>query len=181
MDTPVKNKKKFDYIPILIFPLVIAVGFFSAKSAFSLLFKRHRPKPVAMNTPVANTQVVSPGVKPVSITPVSAKPVIAKSVPVKPAVERVPESVPEQKIVKKIVTPEPNMPVVSTSDETLPDLSLNGIAFSEQAEEMSYALINNKIVKVGEKVSGALVTRISKNTVELKTQGSRIITLIQKK
>lgn len=50
-------------------------------------------------------------------------------------------------------------------------LVLNGIFFSEG---QSYALINNRILKEGDIIDGATVTRITLDTVELESQGSII-------
>ena len=47
--------------------------------------------------------------------------------------------------------------------------TLNGIFFSEGE---GYALINNKIVKVGDEVSGAIVKKIDLGVVELETSGT---------
>ncbi|MCK9604377.1 MAG: general secretion pathway protein GspB [Candidatus Omnitrophica bacterium] len=57
-----------------------------------------------------------------------------------------------------------------------PELTLNGVFFSQQE---GYALINNRIVKKGDLVEGATVTRIELNEVELDFQGS-IIKLVSK-
>lgn len=51
----------------------------------------------------------------------------------------------------------------------LPRLVLSGIVFSPYN---SYALINNKIVKQGDKINGATVERINEDNVELKTENS---------
>ena len=48
-----------------------------------------------------------------------------------------------------------------------PTLVLNGIVFSPDS---SYALINNKIVKEGDKIEGVIVVRITQDGVELKDQ-----------
>ncbi|MGA2774772.1 MAG: hypothetical protein ABSE81_01765 [Candidatus Omnitrophota bacterium] len=52
-----------------------------------------------------------------------------------------------------------------------PTLALNGIFFSG---EESYALINNQIVKVGDKISGAVIKKISSDEVLLNFEGSEI-------
>ncbi|MBM3255779.1 MAG: hypothetical protein FJZ08_05705 [Candidatus Omnitrophica bacterium] len=51
------------------------------------------------------------------------------------------------------------------------ELTLSGIFFSEQ---IGYALINNQIVKEGDKISGATVVRISLDGVDLKYEDSAI-------
>ncbi len=50
-------------------------------------------------------------------------------------------------------------------------LTLNGVFFSG---EQGYALINNEIVKEGDKIAGATVVRITLEGVELKTSDSGI-------
>lgn len=49
--------------------------------------------------------------------------------------------------------------------------SLNGVFFSENE---GYALINNQIVKEGDKIDGATVMRIGLDEVELEFEGSTI-------
>ncbi len=61
--------------------------------------------------------------------------------------------------------------VIETSKETPPLFVLNGVFFSG-AE--GYALINNRIVKKGDKVDGATVTQIFLDEVELDFGGSTI-------
>jgi len=58
-----------------------------------------------------------------------------------------------------------------TPKETSPSFVLNGVFFSG-AE--GYALINNRIVKKGDKVDGATVTQIFLDEVELDFDGSAI-------
>lgn len=65
-------------------------------------------------------------------------------------------------------------PASSASPVTLTSggmLVLNGIFFSQ---EEGYALVNNHIVKVGDKVEGALVKRIDVSEVELEVDGSSV-------
>ncbi len=52
---------------------------------------------------------------------------------------------------------------------SLPSLVLSGIFFSE---DQGYALINNRIVKEGDLIDGAVLVRVSLNEVELKSQDS---------
>jgi hypothetical protein len=58
----------------------------------------------------------------------------------------------------------------------MPELVLNGIFASEAG---SYALINNRIVREGETISGAKVVRIYANKVELNAFGKEIILRVQ--
>jgi len=52
-----------------------------------------------------------------------------------------------------------------------PTLILNGVFYSG---EESYALINNQIVKTGDKISGAVIKKISPGEVLLNSEGSEI-------
>jgi len=66
----------------------------------------------------------------------------------------------------------PHAPAVSESEnKTEPNFVLNGIFFSENK---GFALINNNIVKIGDTVEGALVTRITADEVELNSAGATI-------
>ncbi|MEI6631569.1 MAG: hypothetical protein WCL25_03015 [bacterium] len=68
--------------------------------------------------------------------------------------------------------PPPNQVGISApQEESHSELTLNGIFFSEQ---VGYALINNQIVKEGDKISGATVVRISLEGVDLKYEKSAI-------
>ncbi len=68
-----------------------------------------------------------------------------------------------------ISTPVPPKPKKQLPEEIKkspqPALVLNGIVLSP---ELNYALINNKIVKEGDKIEGITVIRITKDSVELK-------------
>jgi type II secretory pathway component PulC len=56
-------------------------------------------------------------------------------------------------------------PAKTKASSSKPTLALNGIVFSPGS---SYALINNKVVKEGDKIEGTVVVRIAKDNVELK-------------
>lgn len=71
----------------------------------------------------------------------------------------------------KPVAPTPAPSPAAATPETKPELTLNGIFFSE---DEGYALINNQIVKQGDTVDGAKVVRIDVAEVELESQGSVI-------
>lgn len=87
----------------------------------------------------------------------------------KPSLPATPQPATDIKVAPK---PEaPASPVIETT-EPLPDtFVLNGVFFS-QAE--GYALVNNQIVKEGERVNGATVVKITLNQVELTKEGSTI-------
>lgn len=58
-----------------------------------------------------------------------------------------------------------------TPEAALPALALNGVFFSE---DEGYALINNRIVKKGDRIEGATVMKISMEEVDLDFGGSVI-------
>lgn len=62
-------------------------------------------------------------------------------------------------------------PVNMVLDRLSSKLILNGIFFSG---DEGYALINNRIVKAGDEIEGAVVRQISAEEVELEFRGSRI-------
>ena len=62
--------------------------------------------------------------------------------------------------------PLPNSP-------TKPRFLLNGIFASDKFT--TYALINNQIAKVGDRIDGALVKRINQDSVELESESKSII------
>ena len=68
------------------------------------------------------------------------------------------------------VIPRPN--IFSGSKSPLPKFSLSGIVYSEQG---SYCLINGKVLKMGEKVSGATLETIHPNPITLDYLGEKII------
>ena len=61
--------------------------------------------------------------------------------------------------------------IVNTEAQAKPTFILNGI-FSSGEE--SYALVNNQIVKLGDKISGAVIKKISPEEVLLDFEGSEI-------
>jgi len=164
MSSTGKNKISFDFKPIVVYIIFIALGFFSAKLVLGLLSKRSSAK----NLPVINNASVLPS---------------AARVPDKVAVESVVKPAVKPVIEAKVDVPALETPisVIYASAEESAKFVLNGIAFSEESEQTSYALINNKVVKIGEKVSGAKVKQIYKNSVELITVDSKIVILNQKK
>lgn len=73
---------------------------------------------------------------------------------------------PQQPPQKPIATQEP-----VPAEEPVPALVLNGIFFSG---EDTYALINNRIVTVGDDIEGLVVKKIEASAVELKSKNSTI-------
>jgi len=63
---------------------------------------------------------------------------------------------------------------VTQSKKEPPHIVLNGVFFSENE---GYALINNQIVKQGDSIEGAAVTRIGLNEVELTSPEGSLIKL----
>ncbi len=64
-------------------------------------------------------------------------------------------------------------PAMEKADVAMPDnpvvgLALNGVFFTEGE---GYALINNKIVKIGDEVGGAIIKKIDLDGVELEASG----------
>lgn len=129
----------------LIYALVVVLGFFAANLLWGFLIK---PLPAKVN--VASGDAVK----------------IAKAQEIKPVGQRALEA---QVSIPAAPTPAPS-PAAATP-ETKPELTLNGIFFSE---DEGYALINNQIVKQGDTVDGAKVVRIDVAEVELESQGSVI-------
>jgi len=60
---------------------------------------------------------------------------------------------------------------METQKESLPEFTLNGVFFSGNE---GYALINNRVVKEGDKLDGATVVQISLDEVDLEFNGSII-------
>lgn len=71
--------------------------------------------------------------------------------------------------------PQPQQPqqpkTVSVQMQSKAQFLLTGVFFSENE---GYALINNRILKEGDKINGATVTRIGLDEVELEFEGSNI-------
>jgi len=86
-----------------------------------------------------------------------------------PPVPSVPLLKEKAQIDKKVETVSETPPVVK--DEPGKPFVLNGIFFSG---DEGYALINNQIVKMGDTVDGARVSRITADEVELKSSGNTI-------
>jgi len=90
----------------------------------------------------------------------------------KPSAKHLPPA-PVQKAPEKNL-PEPS-PVIPPAPEakTHPkgNFVLSGVFFSQ---EEGFALINNRIVKVGDEIRGAVVKEIKLNEVELEVEGNRV-------
>lgn len=72
---------------------------------------------------------------------------------------------------QEYLTTTPSSPPPETINESPPSFILNGVFSSE---DECYALVNNKIVRVGDKIDGAEVLRIDLDAVELELNGSVI-------
>lgn len=66
----------------------------------------------------------------------------------------------------------PRVSAVSPFVASMPNLYLSGIVFSPQD---SYCIINEKIVKVGETVSGAKLVRVTPTDATLEFQGNNVV------
>ncbi|MFQ5680833.1 MAG: type II secretion system protein N [Candidatus Omnitrophota bacterium] len=91
-------------------------------------------------------------------------PVVAKRKKKKPSIA--PAIKPRKKHPSSVINQTPP----TKKDITLPELHLSGIV---QSGNQAWAIINNRIVKVGGKIKQAKVTAIYKNKVELIFQGER--------
>jgi len=81
---------------------------------------------------------------------------------------------PNQPLIKGDFAVQAKMPTghkIDTPKESASALVLNGVFFSGNE---GYALINNRIVRQGDKVDGATVTKIQLDEVELERDGSFI-------
>ncbi|MFA5276625.1 MAG: hypothetical protein WC417_07025 [Candidatus Omnitrophota bacterium] len=78
---------------------------------------------------------------------------------------------PVQATVEQAIPLPPPAVAVKPEPHLKPTLTLNGIFFSG---DESYALINNQIVKVKDKISGAVIKEISSDEVLLDFEGAEI-------
>ncbi len=137
---------KFNFKLYLLYVLVVCLGLFIGNLFFGFLTN---PK----NSLLGLTKHLSIAEKP-EVTPrqgppkkLKAKPLEASPLAANPAISAEIKKKPQESLV------------------------LNGVFFSQ---DKGYALINNRIVKEGDVVNGATVTRINLNDVELKTADSTI-------
>ena len=86
----------------------------------------------------------------------------------KPAQASVPQNVKAQFAIEEA----PTMGFVAAPR---PNLSLNGIVFSASDHNNSYCLINGRIIKVGEGIDGAKLTKVTPEEVTLDYRGETII------
>lgn len=68
-------------------------------------------------------------------------------------------------------TPMQTAPETKKPDIPRASFALNGVFYSE---DQAYALINNQIVKVGDEIGGAVVKKITEDSVELEAAGTNI-------
>jgi len=133
----------------ILYALILILGFIGAKAAVSLVFVAPDKKAEVVKQPKS---VVLP-VASSSSTPVTQP----TQLPVPP--------VASQPVVSDQV------PVKEVKDIEPPPLALNGVFVSPDEK---YAIINNQIVREGDKVDGATVLTISENKVDLDYNGLKI-------
>jgi flagellar basal body-associated protein FliL len=139
-----KQKKEFSIKPILKAVIMLIIGVIVAKLAFDSLVPP--PKPVVKE------------IKPLSRPAVQKTAVPAKTKTTK-GKQAPPLSLSEQFAAAKKITKPEQQP----SNE---QYVINGIFLSEK-DETSSAIVNNKVVQVGDSVDGAIVRSITIEGVEL--------------
>lgn len=72
----------------------------------------------------------------------------------------------------KSMPPQSANTAVTTPSQNLPSLSLNGIVISDNG---NVAIVNGRIVDLGDKIEGATVTNISSNEVTIDFEGKEIV------
>jgi hypothetical protein len=145
-DSKTKIDKGFKSKPkiYLVFALMVCLGLFVANIFYEWLI----PKPL-LNT----TDIVTGG-----------RPLIDK----KQTASRYSEPITETVALQTSASVETKM---ETQKEIPPALTLNGVFFSGSE---GYALINNRVVKKGDKIDGATVVQIFLDEVDLEFGGSVI-------
>jgi type II secretory pathway component PulC len=146
-----KIKIPFSIKPILKIIVLIIIGVLVAKLAFDSL----KPKPETAPASAKKT-----------IKPVVQKGTTAGKTKTGKSKTAEPVSLSETFAAAKQAA---KQPASRTSDEPF---ALNGIFLSE-ADGMSSAIVNNKVVQLGDSVDGALVTAISIEGVELSKDGRK--------
>lgn len=126
----------------LLYALVVFIGFFLAYVFFGLL-----PKPPRLNTNIEVKKQAQIN----NLQALSLK-------------QGIPEAPPPPTTASAVTPPLS----VETAREFGTNFVLNGVFFSEEG---GYALVNNQIVKEGDKIDGATVKRITLDSVELEFQG----------
>jgi len=84
------------------------------------------------------------------------------------SISSLPQKPPEETLALKTI---PAATVENKKEPQAASFVLNGVFFSENE---GYALINNRILKEGDKIEGATVTRITLDEVRLEAEGSVI-------
>lgn len=116
----------------------------------------HAPAPASIETPPAGIPAVRPVALPTASTtvaPVAVQPPVAPSVAPVPAAATAP--------AKPVIEP----------------LSLQGVFIGG---EDRYALINNRIVRTGDKIKGARINKIELQSVELDYEGTIVLLQVGK-
>jgi len=163
-----QNKKKTALTFILLSLAALVFGALSTNLFYGLFtyFFRPRPQP----TQIAPGQEEKAITEKIEIAQKQQPPQEEENPSQKNPKEETPA--PEKKnLAKEIKAPGAPAQITDKIQKPLPDLTLNGVFFSENE---SYALINNRIVKEGDEIEGLRVARIGLNEVEIQTNGSTI-------
>jgi hypothetical protein len=136
-----RNTKKY-----LLFIVIVSLGFVIASISFNLLMPSHKGL----------------SKKDIKNSPLQTEPIQGIMAPAE-------NIVPAQNLANSVNNLAAAPPESSQSEKQIqPLLVLNGVFFSEN---QGYALINNRIVKEGDTVDGAIVERISLDGVDLNSGG----------
>ena len=150
-----KIKTPFCIKPILKIIVLIVIGVVIAKLAFDSLKPNLKPKPDANSAAAKKT----------------TKPVVQKDTTAGKTTTG------KSKATEQVSLSETFAAAKQAAKQTAPrsdePFALNGIFLSE-ADRMSSAIVNNKVVQLGDSVDGALVTSISIEGVELSKDGKKI-------
>lgn len=165
--------------PVILYPIVLILGFLftgvvyhflipslKTEGKASVLAKKTEPADKKTGKEKSQAKTASPS-KPIS--PPASKVIVP---PVNtPAVAATPKPVQENILNAPIIEQKKEPPV---ENEPLPTLTLNGIFFTGK---IGYALINNRIVREGDRISGLVVKKIKTDLVELGGNNSRVTVL----
>ncbi len=143
---PANKPDKSKFKAYLSYFFVICAGFLIANMAFTLIVKSAR---VNDDARVAEALLITP-----NNTVITQEPKRQDHLPAK--------------IVVPAATPPISLGPYSKPDTKPINLALNGIFFSQ---DEGYALINNRILKEGDKIENATITRITAEEVELNNNG----------
>lgn len=150
-----KQKNSLRIIAILFLPVVIS-GVFAANKFFDYISRSEAKLPSldkAVSLSPAKTQALPP-VKAQTSLPDGTGAAVSV---VQPAVK--------QASPLAVGATSPNKLPEEVRKTQPPELTLSGIV---RSADSSFALINNRVVKIGDKISGATVMQISESEVELK-------------